>query len=548
MSEKNRTSMTVTTPTANSRSLRLGHRDYLVTFPSSRDPRLQLAGVILSLQVLGQTIFGFNVSIAQILTAMVTAAVLEVVITFWLRGAIVWPASALLTGSSVAFILRVAGTQHGQWWSLHGAWIFAATAAVSVVSKYVIRVGDRHVFNPSNIGLLLCFVLLGSNRVNPLDLWWARPGPGLALALAIIVVGGLVIVSRLGMLRVAVAFWVTFAASMAVLAARGHAITTRWHVGPVHGRLFWSALVTSPEILLFLFFMITDPKTAPRGRVSQVIYGASVAVAASLLAAPQQTEFGTKVAILGGLAIVCALRFPLERLLPATDSPRDRPLRWFLGFTADRRTNPAARPAPRLTPALRGAAWLGVAGIVAGLLVVAGIPARSGASTGGGSAVLVGRPAVRVSDASLPPLTISSDVHTIDSSISPRQARDIARDLIVDLIITARAEQRRDPRLAATAGTGAWLTQVNLKIQLARHTNRIEVVSYAFSRITIVLVRTRYWASPQIGAQTHGTVDGVTDDLAGRVTVVGRSASAYHRTFVVVSRGGHYLITADDVP
>jgi hypothetical protein len=545
--QANRDSISMTAMAARSPSLRLGRQEYPVTLPSIGDPRLQVAAVILSLQVLGQTVFGFNVSIAQILTAIVTAGVLEVVITFWRRGAITWPASALLTGSSVALILRVTGTQHGQWWSLHGAWIFAATAVVSVLSKYVIRVGGRHVFNPSNIGLVLCFLVLGSSRVSPLDLWWARPGPGLALALAIIVIGGLIIASRLGMLRVAVAFWLTFAASMAVIATAGHAITTRWHVGSVHGGLFWLVLVTSPEILVFLFFMITDPKTAPRGRVSLVIYGVSVAVVASLLAAPQQTEFGTKVAILSGLAIVCALRVPLERLVPVPDSEWDSPLRWFLGISRDG-WSPAPRRGPRLVVVRHCAAWLGVAAMVAGLLVVASIPARSAASTGGSLSVIAGRPVVRLSDASLPSLTISADVHTIDSSISQRQARAITRDLLADLIITARAERQRDVRLAATAGTGSWLTQVKLKIELARHTNRIDIDSYAFERISIVLVRTRYWASPQLGAQTHGTVDQVTYDLAGPGAVVGRSTSAYHRTFVVVSRGGHYLIAAEDVP
>ena len=540
--------MTLTAPAAPAALAPIGRRDYPVTFPSRRDPRLQLAAVILSLQVLGQTSFGFNVSIAQILVALVSAAVVEVGVTLWRRGEIVWPASALLTGSSVAFVLRVTGTQHGQWWSLNGAWIFAGTAAVSVLSKYVIRVGHRHVFNPSNIGLVLCFLVLGSSRVNPLDLWWARPGPALALALAIIVVGGLVIVTRLGMLRVAVSFWVTFAACLAVLAASGHAITTRWYVGPVDGRLFWTALVTSPEILVFLFFMITDPKTSPRGRVSQVLFGAAVAVAAALLAAPQQTEFATKVAILAGLAVVCVLRFPLERLLPPAGSDADRPRRWFLGSAPDRRPDPAPPPRGRAGPARRGAAWLGAAGLVAGLLVVAGIPARSGAAPAGGPAVLAGRPAITIRDAALPPVTVSADAHTLDAAISEPQARAIARDLLADLIITGRAEQRRDPKLAATAGTGAWLTQVNVKIQVARHTGRIEIDTYDLDRITIVLVRTRYWASPQLGTQTRGRIERVVDQLGARPTVLGRSSAPYHRTFVLVASGGHYLITADDVP
>ena len=46
-----------------------------------------------------------------------------------------WPASAMLTGNGVAFVLRVPGTAHGDWWSMRGWWIFAGTAAVSLLSK-----------------------------------------------------------------------------------------------------------------------------------------------------------------------------------------------------------------------------------------------------------------------------------------------------------------------------------------------------------------------------------------------------------------------------
>ena len=55
----------------------------------------------------------------------------------------------------------------------------------------------------------------------------------LALALAIIVAGGLAILRRLRLLGIAVGFWLTFAAGIAVLAASGHAMTARWHLGPV---------------------------------------------------------------------------------------------------------------------------------------------------------------------------------------------------------------------------------------------------------------------------------------------------------------------------
>src|SRR5213083_1754767 len=168
---------------------------YPVVLPKLSDPRLHLAATITSLQVLGQVAFHFDLLIAQILVCLGTCAALELAITARKQHVIMWPASALLTGNGVAFVLRVPGTVHGDWWSLNGWWIFAATAAASLLSKHVIRIGGRHVFNPSNIGLVLCFLVLGKERADPLDFWWARMSPWMALALGIIVTGGLAILS-----------------------------------------------------------------------------------------------------------------------------------------------------------------------------------------------------------------------------------------------------------------------------------------------------------------------------------------------------------------
>ena len=170
----------------------------------------------------------------------------------------------MLTGNGVAFVLRVPGTVHGDWWSLRGWWIYVGTAAVSLLSKYVIRWRGEHIFNPSNIGLVLCFLLLGRTRAAPLDFWWGPMSAWLVVALAVIVAGGFLILRRLKLLRVALGFWVSFAVAIGVLALAGHTMTARWHLGPISGFQLWWVLVTSPEVLVFLFFMITDPKTAPR--------------------------------------------------------------------------------------------------------------------------------------------------------------------------------------------------------------------------------------------------------------------------------------------
>ena len=277
---------------------------------------MHLATVIVSLQVLGQTAFGFQLSIAQILVSLLTCAVLEVALVVRRQRVLMWPASALLTGNGVAFVLRVPGTEHGDWWSLRGWWIFAGTAAVALLSKYVIVFRGRHIFNPSNFGLVLCFLLLGPARANPLDLWWGPMSAWMALALAIIVVGGLAILSRLRLLEIAVFFWIAFAAGVAVLAATGHAMAARWHLGPITGWEFWRVLVFSPEILVFLFFMITDPKTIPAGRSGRRLYAVGIGLLATLLIAPQTTEFATKVAVLSALALACAAR-PAGEILSA---------------------------------------------------------------------------------------------------------------------------------------------------------------------------------------------------------------------------------------
>ena len=245
---------------------------------------------------------------------------LEVGIALRQQHVLLWPASAMLTGNGVAFVLRVPGTVHGDWWSFNGWWIYVGTAAVSLLSKHLIKWRGEHIFNPSNIGLVLCFLILGRTRAAPLDFWWGPMTAWLVIALAIIVAGGFLILSRLKLLRVAIGFWITFGVVIGILALSGHMMTARWHLGPISGFHLWWILVTSPEVLVFLFFMITDPKTAPRSPTARLVYAISLGVLAGVMMAPTITEYAAKVALLSSLAIVC-LAMPLLRLVP---KPLDR--------------------------------------------------------------------------------------------------------------------------------------------------------------------------------------------------------------------------------
>src|SRR5918992_1380911 len=401
-------------------TLRIRGTAYPVLLPSVRDPRLHLAAVIVSLQVLGQVAFDFRLSIAQILVAILTSAVLEVAIAFRRQRVLMWPASALLTGNGVAFILRVPGTEHGDWWSLDGWWIFAATSAVALLSKYLVTFRGRHVFNPSNFGLVPCLLLLGPERADPLEFWWGPLSPALVLAVVLIVLGGLAILGRLHLTEIAVGFWLAFAAGIGVLAASGHAMTAAWHVGPIEGFDFWWTLVSSPEILVFLFFMITDPRTIPASKAGRRAYAVGVGLLATLLIAPFTTEFAAKVAVLGALFLVCAAR----------------PVLVLLG----ERTTVRPRPPAFVTGAL---ALVGAVAFV-GLVVAAGIPARPEAASASEP------PSMR-----LPQVTVdaSADVAPIDR----RTARRIARDVLADLRDEAKALQLLSRQRAAAGATGEWL-------------------------------------------------------------------------------------------
>ena len=104
------------------RTLTLGSSSYPVVLPNIRDPRLHVASVIITdPRPWPGRAAASQVSIPQILAAILTCAVIEIAITFRQTRSFVWPASAMLTGSGVALILRVVGTPPDDHWTTY-AW------------------------------------------------------------------------------------------------------------------------------------------------------------------------------------------------------------------------------------------------------------------------------------------------------------------------------------------------------------------------------------------------------------------------------------------
>jgi hypothetical protein len=285
-----------------------------VILPHRGDPRLRLSIVIIALQALGQTVLGFKVSIAQILVSIAICAVIEIAVTYRTQSLLAWPASAILTGNSVAFILRASGTVHGDWWSLNGIEYFILASLLAMLSKYLIRPGGRHIYNPSNTGLVVCLLLIGATSVYPQYLWWGGMRPALLAALAVIWLGAFWVLRPVKMVPMAAAFLLSFWVLVAALAAAGHCFVAAWRSTPVCGPDYWMSISGSPEVLIFVFFMMSDPRTAPRYPRARLWYGSACAGVAATLMVFQTTEFGIKVAILASLMVTCSAVPFLDRL------------------------------------------------------------------------------------------------------------------------------------------------------------------------------------------------------------------------------------------
>jgi len=516
------------------RTLTIGAGTYPLVLPNLRDPRLHVAAVLLSIQVLGQVGLGFWVSVPQILAAILTTAVLEVAITFRQARSFVWPASAMLTGNGVALIFRAVGTPPGDHWTFYAVPLFATVAALSLLSKYAIRYRGSHVFNPSNIGLVIAFVVLGTTRAEPLDFWWAPlTNPAMVLAYVLIVGGGLLITRRLHLLALAATFWLGLTAGVALLATSGHCIVTRWSFAPVCGVDYVRTIVTSPEVMIFLFFMITDPKTVPAGRVGRVVFGLLVAATSTLLMAPQTDEFGTKVGLLAGLLLVSAVRPLLERILPEPKSAADD-LRAFarrLATVAGRIPQPAGVVVAALVVLAYGA------GVVA-----AGAPAR-GPIVGTSSSELLSRLPSQVNPATLPPITIGQDVVDFNSVVAqPPTMQGILVTLAQNLELENQALLHRDASMLTSVDHGDRLAQMQARLTALTGSTTTEVEHYQFGTVSAhTIVPFGVQTGISIGLESTGTVVTQTYDATG--ALVSSSSAPFHLTFALRQALGDRWLT-----
>jgi Na+-translocating ferredoxin:NAD+ oxidoreductase RnfD subunit len=477
------------------------------------------------------------VSVPQILAAILTSAIIEVVLTFRQTRSFVWPASAMLTGSGVALILRVVGTLPDDPWSTYAWYVFAGVAAFSLLTKYAVRYHGSHVFNPSNIGLVVTFVVLGSTRVEPLDFWWAPFNGWMIVAYAVIIGGGLLITKRLRLLALAATFWGALAVGTGVLAASGHCMTTNWAFAPVCGFDFWRVIVTSPEVMIFLFFMITDPRTVPAGRVGRVAFGLLVAAVSGLLMAPQTNEFGTKVGLLASLVVVCAARPILDRMLPEPRSAADD-----LGRFATRLVV-GGTPGTGIVRAVARAGLAVATILVVGVgIVAAGAPARGLVAPD--TTEMLDNVPHQVDPTTFPTISVGQDVIDLDQRLAGPAAQQLLLTIAENLELENQALLRRDESILIAVDHGDRLIEMQDRLRKAVASGATTIANYQIDHVAMSVVRPfGKQTGLTIGLDARGTVTDETYDASG--SLLSSTTSPFEQMFVTRrATGGRWLNVA----
>jgi Na+-translocating ferredoxin:NAD+ oxidoreductase RnfD subunit len=206
--------------------------------------------------LLARLTFGLVTSYSPTFVAILVCIGMELALGRALGGR--WPhlASAYISGISVGILVR--STE---------LWPYVLCGAISIVSKYAIRFRGRHLWNPSNLGVSV-MLFLAPEYVASLSLQWGNE----IWPLVIIWCLGVLILYRLGFLHITL----TYVVSFVLLSFVRSAVTSDPWLSEV-------APITGPMYQLFIFFMITDPKTTTRTKARQCAVAVLVAVVETVL-------------------------------------------------------------------------------------------------------------------------------------------------------------------------------------------------------------------------------------------------------------------------
>jgi Na+-translocating ferredoxin:NAD+ oxidoreductase RnfD subunit len=218
-----------------------------------RTPKGLLIVVLAGLAALAAPIEGARLVLPNLAAGALAAMLIDAPMLRRRQGRWEFPDGALLTGLFVAMLL----SPHEPWW------VVAATAAIGVASKYLVRTRSANVFNPAALGIIATFYLFGTGQS-----WWGAL-PDLAPSMTLVLIAtGAFITDRVNKMPLVLVFLGVYYLLFSAAAFAGDP-------APV------AEIFRTPDLqmaLFFAFFILTDPPTSPVKPGDQALGGALVAV------------------------------------------------------------------------------------------------------------------------------------------------------------------------------------------------------------------------------------------------------------------------------
>lgn len=217
-----------------------------------RDPRYYQIAVLTSLVCFGVLALDFGIRWQNAVTIVATALGVQFLGTVYARLPRFDPLSPLITSLSLTLLLRT-----------DEVGLAAAAAAIAIGSKFLIRIRGKHVFNPANAALVT--VMLLSDHAWVSSGQWGSAAIG-AFTLACL---GFLVLTRAKRAETTIAFLLIYGAMLF-----GRAL---WLDDPLAIPLHQ---LQNGALLIFAFFMISDPKTTPDTAAGRILFAAVVAAIA----------------------------------------------------------------------------------------------------------------------------------------------------------------------------------------------------------------------------------------------------------------------------
>jgi enediyne biosynthesis protein E5 len=222
------------------------------------DPRYLIAFLITLVLVVAQLRYRIVGGYDRLALALFACTATEAVLSWFMRGRVVNLLSAYISGISLTLLLKPQGGV--LWW-------FALGGFLAIASKYVLQYRNNHVWNPTNFAIT-ALLLAAPNRISVLSHQW---GNDLGTNL-VIWIFGLVIAARVRVVHITLTYVASFLLLNTLRATLLHQ--------PVLPEI---APITGPMYQLFVFFMITDPRTIVRDRRWQIMVAVIIAFVETLI-------------------------------------------------------------------------------------------------------------------------------------------------------------------------------------------------------------------------------------------------------------------------